>query len=150
MASVLNRTTMVYLISVNTPDYDPADWLVNPDTTPVVGVPVYYWKLTGDVLSEMTVEEKEVVDTSREGEKNFLVATYTANKSLDKETWYQNDDGGGTYSGVVEETTYSYSGKKLTSKSIQAYLLNGTAIGVPEVWNYYTDANNRKIQKRQS
>jgi len=30
MANVLNRTTFEYRESVNTPDYSPADWIINP------------------------------------------------------------------------------------------------------------------------
>lgn len=31
MAAVLNKQTLEYLESVNTPDYHPADWIINPD-----------------------------------------------------------------------------------------------------------------------
>jgi len=64
MADVLNRTTLQYLRSVNTPDYPTVDWVINPDLTPVVGVPQKYWKLTGDILSEMTQPEKDAVDAA--------------------------------------------------------------------------------------
>jgi hypothetical protein len=43
MSNVLNRTTMVYLESVNTPDFSPTEWIVNPDLSQVTGVPSKYW-----------------------------------------------------------------------------------------------------------
>lgn len=62
MATVLNRTTKQLLRSVNTPDYPAVNWIANPDLSAVNGVPVEYWKVVGDVVSEMTQPEKDVVD----------------------------------------------------------------------------------------
>lgn len=62
MANVLNRLTMEYLTSVNTPDYPTVDWVLNPDLDSVQNVPVKYWKITGDVVSEMDQAEKDIVD----------------------------------------------------------------------------------------
>jgi hypothetical protein len=62
MAAVLNRTTKQLLSSVNTPDYSTTDWIINPNLSGVMGVPVEYWKITGDVVSEMDQAEKDAVD----------------------------------------------------------------------------------------
>ncbi len=62
MANVLNRLTKEQLYSVNTGDYQTADWIINPNLSAVSGIPSKYWKITGDVVSEMSQEEKEVVD----------------------------------------------------------------------------------------
>lgn len=62
MANVLHRIIFKYLPSVNTPDYPEGTWVVNPDMSPVEGVPTKYWKLTGDVLSVMDQAEKDAVD----------------------------------------------------------------------------------------
>lgn len=62
MANVLNRTTLTFRRSVNTPDFSDVDYVINPDMSPVAGVPNKYWKLAGDILSVMTDEEKAVVD----------------------------------------------------------------------------------------
>ena len=43
MANVFNRTDGRFLESVNTPDFDVADWIINPDLSAVVGQPVRYW-----------------------------------------------------------------------------------------------------------
>ena len=60
MANVLNRTTKVYLESVNTPEYDPAEWIINPDITPVLGVPYYFWYINeDDTVRPMTAMEQD-------------------------------------------------------------------------------------------
>jgi len=64
MADVLNRVTFEFRKSEHTPDFDSADWVHNPDLSPVNGVPEHYWKLTGDVLSEMSQGEKDTVDAA--------------------------------------------------------------------------------------
>lgn len=51
MANVLNRTTKEYQISVNTPDYDPSEWIINPDLSAVEDVPSEYWVVTGDTVT---------------------------------------------------------------------------------------------------
>jgi|SRR3990167_3445131 len=51
-----------YLISVNTPDYEGVDSIVNPDISAVADIPLKYWKRDGNNVIEMTVEEKQVID----------------------------------------------------------------------------------------
>jgi len=62
MSSVLNRTTKHYIQSVNTPDYPPVDWIVDPDLTAVVGFPSIYWTITGDIVTLMTQGQRDAVD----------------------------------------------------------------------------------------
>lgn len=62
MSRVLNKTTLNYLESVNTPDYPESDWIINPDMSGVEGVDRKYWKLVNDVPTEMTAQEKQAVD----------------------------------------------------------------------------------------
>ena len=80
MASVINKnpnpTTLqyTYLDSVNTPDYDPAYWLHNPDVHDLVNseVPRKYWKPEeydnlGEMdwhVIEMSDEEKAAVEAA--------------------------------------------------------------------------------------
>lgn len=64
MAAVLHRTTLQYLPSANTPDYPVIDWIINPDLSAVIGVANKYWKVTGDVVSEMTQGEKDAKDAA--------------------------------------------------------------------------------------
>ena len=47
MASVINRTTLQYLRSVNTPEYPTSEWEINPDMSQVQGVDRKYWKWDG-------------------------------------------------------------------------------------------------------
>ena len=63
MADVVNRNSREYLRSVNTPDYPESIWIINPDLSAVAQVPQKYWKIVGDLVVEMTPEEKEIADT---------------------------------------------------------------------------------------
>ena len=105
MASVLNKITLQYLQSVNTPDYPTVDWLINPDISAVVNVPHRYWKLVGNTVVEMTQAEKDAVeaqllqarkdavtDLDRAGLKDILTALIevlnirlAANKQITKQ-----------------------------------------------------------------
>lgn len=69
MADVINRTATArgifrFIRSVNTPDFDPAVWLINPDVRTVrgAGVPERHWKVVGDTVVEMSAAEKAAVD----------------------------------------------------------------------------------------
>jgi len=64
MADVLNRTTKEYWQSVNTPEYPPAAWLINPDLSAVRGQSVKYWKIDGDVVSLMDATEQAAVEAA--------------------------------------------------------------------------------------
>lgn len=64
MADVVNRTTVQYLRSVNTPDYPTGSWIINPDLSALASVPEKYWKVVGDTVVEMTAGEKAAVDAA--------------------------------------------------------------------------------------
>lgn len=64
MSDVVNKTTLQYLKSVNTPDYPTEDWLINPDLSALSAVPQMYWKVSGELVLEMTQAEKDVVDAA--------------------------------------------------------------------------------------
>jgi hypothetical protein len=66
MGAVLNKTTMEYRTSVNTPSYSEDTWLINPDLSAVNGVEKKYWKIEGDpeVVVEMSQAEKDIVDAA--------------------------------------------------------------------------------------
>ena len=64
MASALHRTSKQLKLSVNTPNFNPSVWIINPDLSGVDGVPVKYWKITGDVVSEMSPAEKAAYDAA--------------------------------------------------------------------------------------
>lgn len=60
---VFNRTTGQFIPSAHTPDFDVADWVLNPDLTAVVGQPLKYWFITGGVNPEGQ-EELGIVDAA--------------------------------------------------------------------------------------
>lgn len=62
MADVLNRVTKQYIKSANTPDFDPADWIINPNLAAVVGQPIKYWKIAGNVVSLADAGEQATID----------------------------------------------------------------------------------------
>lgn len=64
MADVVNRTTRVYLRSVNTPDYPASDWIINPNLSAVAGVPTQYWAISGNTITEMSPAQKAAVDAA--------------------------------------------------------------------------------------
>jgi hypothetical protein len=67
MAHVLHKTAdpVDYRVSVNTPDFPPADWFINPDVSAVVAVPTKYWaRPLSDPVTEMSQSEKDAVDAA--------------------------------------------------------------------------------------
>jgi len=80
MADVVNRITKQFLKSVNTPDYPRDAWIINPNLSGVLNVPVKYWKIVGDIISEMSQPEKDEVDANEPiplPRGNSLIATFT-------------------------------------------------------------------------
>lgn len=88
MANVLNKVTKEYLRSVNTPDYDPEQWLINPEVS-LLQPDSRYWVIESntvqvgydDILEQpimetvfsvrdMTVEEKAVYDAANPQQAN--------------------------------------------------------------------------------
>ncbi len=66
MSDVLNRTTGQFIQSVNTPNFDIADWIINPDLSAVTGQPVKYWVIdppASDTVRLATGGEQSTIDT---------------------------------------------------------------------------------------
>ena len=78
MADVINRTTLEFLGSVNTPDYPVASWIHNPNLSAVASVPKQYWKISGDSVLEMTLSEKNTADS------NALASQLAADRTFQK------------------------------------------------------------------
>jgi len=92
MANVLNITTKQYLECVNTPDYDPTVWIINPDLSAVSGVDQMYWYINTDLtVTPMTTDQINAA---------YLTTTIAAKQSAVTDclnnTIFQN---GFTYSG---------------------------------------------------
>ncbi len=64
MSNVLNRTTKEYRESANEPDFPQANWIWNPDLSAVSGFDSRYWTITGDVVTLMTLAERNAVDAA--------------------------------------------------------------------------------------
>jgi len=68
MAAVISKTPNIlgviyeYKTSVHTQDYDPMDWLINPDVSGLNLIPQKYWKVVGDIVVEMNQTEKDAVE----------------------------------------------------------------------------------------
>lgn len=69
MADVLDKTTLQYIPSVNTPDYPEKDYLINPDMSAVDGVPQKYWILKDDRVVAMDAAERTAKDAAIDAEK---------------------------------------------------------------------------------
>lgn len=83
MASVLNRTTKLYLVSVNEPDFPQQDWIWNPDISAVSDWPNRYWIITGDTVSLMDAASREALDDSLLSEsRDSLVNQLTSDEDL--------------------------------------------------------------------
>lgn len=64
MATVLHRITKQLIYSVHTPDYSPADWIINPDLSAVQSQPQKYWQISGDSVSLLSEKEQAIADDS--------------------------------------------------------------------------------------
>ena len=66
MPNYLHRTTKQYLKSVSPAALSEpeANYIYMPDMSAVIGVPMRYWVITGDVVSEMSQLGKDTLDAA--------------------------------------------------------------------------------------
>ena len=74
MATVVNKQTLEVLESVNTPEYDPSEWLINPS---IPDAPKRHWKVSGDSLvlknaSEINSADAEYLTLIKEDRKRVF------------------------------------------------------------------------------
>lgn len=62
--SIVNRTTRQFIPSANLDSYSSSEWIFNPDLSAVTGFDEKYWKISGDVVSLMTQQERDAVDAA--------------------------------------------------------------------------------------
>lgn len=141
-----------YAKSVNRTEFPTDDKLINPDVSSLTEVPVKYWKHNSGAIGEMSQAEKDAIDNyvdeTEIGDKNFRVQQYSKNgRTLLSETWYEVDNGDDTYSIKVEETTYIYSGRKVTAHKVEMFNRAGTVVE-SEDWNYFSSDDNKIILKK--
>ena len=66
MANVINKITKQIRLSVNTPNYNPDDWVIDPGNLEnALLLEACYRVIEGDSIREATVEEKTVIDDNR-------------------------------------------------------------------------------------
>jgi len=93
MADLIHRTNrdsngaLLEKFSVNTPDFSPASWIINPDLSGVDGIAEYYWKTVGDNVVEMDAGEKTTVDAVRLSDAKTTRQAYLR----DRGTSYQEE-----------------------------------------------------------
>lgn len=89
MANVLNRTTNQWIESVDTPDYDPAEWVINPDTTPVEGINPLFWFINeDDTLRPMTIEEQDFLYLQRAKDRRRIRINEFRDERIRQGFWY--------------------------------------------------------------
>ena len=144
--TVVAGRVLEYAESANTPDYNSeSNKIISPDLSGVSGVDQKYWKVDTGAVVEMTAQEKADVDDnlppSGVANKNYQVEEYSATTHrILKDTWYERDNGGGSYSVMAEETTYNYTGNNLDTKVTKTYSRDGSVVST-ETWTYYKDGN---------
>ena len=57
MSDVIHRTTLEYRQSVNTPDYDATEWIINPE---LPDCPQELWEISGDEVVEMSQSDQAI------------------------------------------------------------------------------------------
>ena len=77
MATVVNKTTFEVIESVNTPDYDPNEWLINPV---IPDVPKRYWRIVNGILKVKTASQRAASDV-----ENLLAVKENKNQNLKEE-----------------------------------------------------------------
>mgnify|MGYP001018963531 CR=1 FL=1 len=77
MASVINRTTLSYLRSVNTLLYPSSEWEINPDMSQVEGVAPKYWKWDSGTSRPIAMDagEQAAYDIARIESQRDAIAT---------------------------------------------------------------------------
>ena len=79
MSDVIHRTTLEYRQSVNTPDYDAAQWIINPE---LPDCPQELWEVSGDEVVEMSQSDQAIYYAQK------LQDAKTAKKSEVRDTLY--------------------------------------------------------------
>lgn len=90
MSTVVNKATFQVILSANTPEYDPNEWLINPD---IPDAPKRHWRILNGNLrlktaSQIATADAEFLAETKENKKNELKAEL--GEAL--ESKYSNDE----------------------------------------------------------
>tara|TARA_Y100001938_G_C8083878_1_gene430750 strand:+ start:1624 stop:2133 length:510 start_codon:yes stop_codon:yes gene_type:complete len=74
MSTVVNKATFQVILSANTPEYDPNEWLINPD---IPDAPKRHWRILNGNLrlktaSQIATADAEFLAETKENKKNGL------------------------------------------------------------------------------
>jgi hypothetical protein len=140
-----------YKESANTPDYT-GNVLINPDLSAVSGITALYWKVSAETVIPMTAGEMHLMDELEKAkttrEKLFKVVKYSLQSRVETETWYDTDNGDGTYSGKAEETTYTYLDAIMLYRIVVVYYYDGTVSSTTK-YEYYKNSTTNEIIEKQ-
>jgi hypothetical protein len=85
----LHRVNKVVMkIPYNDPSFTTDIWILDPDLSAVEGIDPKYWKIVGDIVSEMSQSEKDAVDA-----EELYIAKQQAMKQVDNNTRLLIDQG---------------------------------------------------------
>lgn len=146
---VASRVTL-YLTRANTPDYmNQPHTLINTPLSSVSDIPQAYWKVVDDAVVEMSPEEKLAIDEECKAktirEQLYKINVYDLSYRLESETWYDTTSQDNAYSGKSLETSYTYDGNSLISKTEKTYYYDGS-LSSTVIHEFYKD-NGKIIEK---
>ena len=151
---IVTNRVINYLKSVNTPDYESSpNILINPDISLVLNVPTNYWKVVSDNVEEMSENEKNMLDDFLNAktfrQNKYQISSYDDFHRLSKITFYDTDNGDGTYSGKVNETTFEYfeNSSVILHKKVVIFYFDGS-ISSTDNYDYYKNDKNEIIEKK--
>jgi hypothetical protein len=144
MADVVNRSNpTIWLKSVNTPDYSPDEWLVNPDLVSAglvdangnILVANKHWKVVGDSVQEMSQQEKDALpgDAIREEDIKYKIYERENSRvSTIRHYKYEINSASGFsgFSGLGKQTFYNYQGARYLGFSECMFDTKGNVIGI--------------------
>jgi hypothetical protein len=111
--------------------------LSDPDKSILDGIAT---DCTNSVIVESFFHNKRIPD------KNFKVMSYDLNNKLIKESWYEVDNGDGTYSVIAQDATYVYDNQALVSITTIIYCYDGSEFST-NIVRYYKNDQGQYIEK---
>ena len=145
MADVVNITTYQYLQSVNTPDYDPGSWLINPDLTAVAGLDPRYWKVVSNAVVPMTSAEQLLVKGAPLGPETYQLDQYNAAGQLTSSSFYTTKSAVGSYSGLCRQIVYTIASGAVASAVTTVYDANANVLSTATETYYVSSSGNQQV-----
>ena len=145
MSSVVNKTTFQYIQYVNTPDYDPTDWLINPDLSAVAGLDPMYWKVVAGAVVPMTGPEQLLIPGPPNGPETYQQDIYNSSNQLISSTWYTTKSSVGSYTGKCRDIIYTIANGAVSSAVTKIYDANGNVLSTSTQTYYISASGNPQV-----